>query len=316
MAVCRSHQGSGRCVSDPGHGHHGWQRQLLQPDRLDPDQPNAGRRSARPGRRRPPSHPLRLPDSGGPAAAAGRDPRRAGRLRVGLDDAPSSRRTAPAVDLAAEIALGQSLVQASSEGLVTSAHDLSDGGLAQVLVESCLRHGLGASVSLEGDPFVALFSESTARALVTVADGDDRLTTLLSANGVPYTEIGVVTAHPALVVGNAFEVGLAELARRTKAPCPGCSPTADDAVPDPIDLGCVRRAARVVASVAGSTSRRGMVRSVGARGLDGSSSLRSTWPMCRPRSPAFSTRRRPSNARCRWASTRAPGHRLLLTSQR
>ena len=120
----------------------------------------------------------------------------------------------PAVDLAAEIALGTSLVTAAAEGLVTSAHDLSDGGLAQVLVESCLRHGLGASVSLDGvmgDTFTALFSESTARALVTVADGDDRLTALLSANGVPYTEIGVVTAHAALVVGHAFEVGLTEL---------------------------------------------------------------------------------------------------------
>ena len=117
----------------------------------------------------------------------------------------------PAVDLAAEIALGTSLVKASAEGLVTSAHDLSDGGLAQVLVESCLRHRLGASVSLEGDPFVALFSESTARALVTVADGDDRLTALLAANGVPYTEIGVVTSHASLVVGDAFEVGLDEL---------------------------------------------------------------------------------------------------------
>jgi phosphoribosylformylglycinamidine synthase II len=120
----------------------------------------------------------------------------------------------PAVDLAAEIALGQSLVQASSDGLVTSAHDLSDGGLAQVLVESCLRHGLGASVSVSGvagDTFTALFSESTARALVTVADGDDRLIALLTANKVPYTEIGVVTSRAALVVGDAFEVPLAEL---------------------------------------------------------------------------------------------------------
>ncbi|BEP13758.1 phosphoribosylformylglycinamidine synthase subunit PurL [Acidothermaceae bacterium B102] len=117
----------------------------------------------------------------------------------------------PAVDLAAEIALGQSLVAAAVGGLVTSAHDLSDGGLAQALVESCLRHGLGASVSLDGDAFVALFSESTARALVTVGDGDDRLTALLAANGIPYTEIGVVTAHAALVVGDAFEVPLTEL---------------------------------------------------------------------------------------------------------
>jgi phosphoribosylformylglycinamidine synthase len=116
----------------------------------------------------------------------------------------------PRVDLAAEQALGTAMVDASAAGLVTSAHDLSDGGLAQVLVESCLRHGLGARVELGGDPFVALFSESTARALVTVAAGDDRLTTLLSDRGVPYTEIGVVTADAALDLG-LFTVPLAEL---------------------------------------------------------------------------------------------------------
>jgi phosphoribosylformylglycinamidine synthase len=116
----------------------------------------------------------------------------------------------PRVDLAAEQALGTAMVEASAAGLVTGAHDLSDGGLAQVLVESCLRHGLGARVELGGDPFVALFSESTARALVTVAAGDDRLTTLLSDRGVPYTEIGVVTADAALDLG-LFTVPLAEL---------------------------------------------------------------------------------------------------------
>ena len=47
--------------------------------------------------------------------------------------------TPPGVDLAAERALSEVLVAAT--GVVSSAHDLSDGGLAQALVESCLRHG-------------------------------------------------------------------------------------------------------------------------------------------------------------------------------
>ena len=116
----------------------------------------------------------------------------------------------PLVDLAAEQALGEAMVAASAGGLVTSAHDLSDGGLAQVLVESCLRYGHGASVTLAGDPFVALFSESTARALVTVPAGDDRLTALLEDRGVPYTEMGVVAADAVLDLG-LFAVPLAEL---------------------------------------------------------------------------------------------------------
>ena len=74
----------------------------------------------------------------------------------------------PAVDLAAEQALATLMVEAARDGSVTSAHDLSEGGLAQALAESVMRHGVGARVTLEGDAFVALFSESAARAVVTV----------------------------------------------------------------------------------------------------------------------------------------------------
>src|SRR5699024_6782539 len=79
----------------------------------------------------------------------------------------------PAVDLAAERTLAAILVNASRDGLVDAAHDLSEGGLAQALVESCLRYRTGARIWLaelcERDsitPFEALFAESTARAVV------------------------------------------------------------------------------------------------------------------------------------------------------
>ena len=42
-------------------------------------------------------------------------------------------------DLNAEKALAAVMVEASKRGLLSSAHDLSDGGLAQALVESCLQ---------------------------------------------------------------------------------------------------------------------------------------------------------------------------------
>jgi phosphoribosylformylglycinamidine synthase subunit PurL len=51
----------------------------------------------------------------------------------------------PEVDLWAEANLARLLVEAARGGYVTSAHDMSDGGLAQTLVESCLRQGVGAS---------------------------------------------------------------------------------------------------------------------------------------------------------------------------
>ena len=76
----------------------------------------------------------------------------------------------PAVDLAAEQRLARLLAAAAADGLLTSAHDLSDGGLAQALVESCLIGGAGAMIDglPRVDRFVALFSESAARVLVTV----------------------------------------------------------------------------------------------------------------------------------------------------
>ena len=92
----------------------------------------------------------------------------------------------PVVDLEAERALAELLAEGCRQGLLASAHDLSDGGLAQALVEACLRRGVGARVGLPGDPFVALFSESAGRVLVTVAPEDEeRLVALAAAHGVP-----------------------------------------------------------------------------------------------------------------------------------
>ena len=100
----------------------------------------------------------------------------------------------------AEKRLADLLVNASRDGLVDAAHDLSEGGLAQALVEACLRYGVGARVWLDEvcerdgvDPFVALFSESTARALVAVPRTEEvRFTDMCAARGAPVARIGVV----------------------------------------------------------------------------------------------------------------------------
>ncbi|MGV8978950.1 MAG: phosphoribosylformylglycinamidine synthase subunit PurL [Cellulomonas sp.] len=105
----------------------------------------------------------------------------------------------PRVDLAAERRLAEVLVRASRDNLVDAAHDLSEGGLAQALVESSLRYGVGVSVDLgpllvrDGvTPFEALFSESTARALVAVPRSEEvRFADLATSRGVPVVRIGV-----------------------------------------------------------------------------------------------------------------------------
>jgi phosphoribosylformylglycinamidine synthase len=97
----------------------------------------------------------------------------------------------PRVRLDAERALARTLCRAAAEGVVTGAHDLSDGGLAQALVESVLLDGVGAEVSVDGDPFVALFSESTARMLVTCRDATvDRVLELAAEHDVPVARLG------------------------------------------------------------------------------------------------------------------------------
>ncbi|BCJ43756.1 phosphoribosylformylglycinamidine synthase subunit PurL [Actinoplanes ianthinogenes] len=117
----------------------------------------------------------------------------------------------PKVDLAAEQTLGKLMARVSKTGLVSAAHDLSDGGLAQVLVESCLRYNTGATVTVES-AFVDLFSESAGRALVAVPRGHEKAFVALAAElGVPCAKIGVTTDAAALEVTGQFSIPLDEL---------------------------------------------------------------------------------------------------------
>ena len=118
----------------------------------------------------------------------------------------------PAPDLGAERRLAALLAAAAADGLLAAAHDLSDGGLAVALAESCLRGGVGCRVGLPGDPFTALFSESAGRAIVAVRPGAEQtLGQLTAAHGVPGATIGTV-GGASLTVEGCFTIPLAELA--------------------------------------------------------------------------------------------------------
>ncbi|MFY0409602.1 phosphoribosylformylglycinamidine synthase subunit PurL, partial [Solicola sp. PLA-1-18] len=130
--------------------------------------------------------------------------------------------TPPVVDLDAEQALARLLVRSAREALVESAQDLSDGGLAVALAEAVIKDGVGVTVSLDdvaSDPFVALFSESTARAVVTVtAEQAPAFRAAAEAEGVPVRELGT-TGGDVLDTG-AFTVGADELRTRWAATLP------------------------------------------------------------------------------------------------
>ncbi len=129
----------------------------------------------------------------------------------------------PVVDLAAEQRLGGLLAEAAANGHLTAAHDLSDGGLAQALVEACLRRNLGAHVALPPDgqsAFVHLFSESTARVLVSVRKGQEAaFAAMAGQRNVPYNALGIVVGS-SLVFDELFEVGLDELRKAYTATMP------------------------------------------------------------------------------------------------
>jgi phosphoribosylformylglycinamidine synthase len=125
----------------------------------------------------------------------------------------------PQVDLARERALAAVLAQAARVGHLTAAHDVSDGGLIQTLVEACLRYGAGATIALPEEfstgsmPFVYLFSESAGRAIVAVPRGHEKaFTGLCAEQNLPWTAIGMVDpAGGTLEVRGQFRIPLDEL---------------------------------------------------------------------------------------------------------
>jgi phosphoribosylformylglycinamidine synthase len=83
--------------------------------------------------------------------------------------------TPPPLDLDAEANLHKLLAECAWRNLVTSARDLSDGGIAVALAQSAIRSGIGASVdqeqSLLPHPLFGLFAEPASRVLLTAKPG-------------------------------------------------------------------------------------------------------------------------------------------------
>ncbi|MGH3567137.1 MAG: phosphoribosylformylglycinamidine synthase subunit PurL [Pseudonocardia sp.] len=128
----------------------------------------------------------------------------------------------PAVDLAAEQRLAALLAACAAERQLAGAHDLSDGGLAQALVEACLVGGHGARVApaAELDPFVALFSESAGRVLVAVApDLADAVLVRAATMGVAALRLGV-TGGDALEIDGLPALPVSELRTAWEATLP------------------------------------------------------------------------------------------------
>lgn len=102
------------------------------------------------------------------------------------------------IDLKLERLLQEMLYQAIRQQILSSAHDLSEGGLAVTLAECCLQGNTGASVSLSGGtcPRTALFGEGPSRVLVSVhPDKQEKLQDLAKEYKIPLTKLGQVGGH-------------------------------------------------------------------------------------------------------------------------
>jgi phosphoribosylformylglycinamidine synthase II len=122
----------------------------------------------------------------------------------------------PRVDLDLERGVQALLRRAIHADLVASAHDLSDGGLAVALAESCIASGLGAQITL---PQSAerwdrlLFAEGGARVLVSVPPEREMawqalLRDTFSGDAPPSTRLGLVSATAELVIRQGDSVAV------------------------------------------------------------------------------------------------------------
>jgi phosphoribosylformylglycinamidine synthase len=107
--------------------------------------------------------------------------------------------TPPPLDLSAESALQAALTKLANDGLISSAKDVTDGGIAVALAESCIEKGLGVRVNASqfstGQHALSLFAEPASSILITCSSENyDKIRALYDGSGEIFPlEIGVTT---------------------------------------------------------------------------------------------------------------------------
>src|SRR5687768_15358529 len=127
----------------------------------------------------------------------------------------------PQLDLAHELAVQQACLEAAEAGLLSSAHDCSDGGLSVALAESCFsslgREAIGAEVDLKGSlsATALLFSESPSRIVISFERrAMDSIRQIAAAHNAPLAVLGNVGGNQLRISVNdepAISAKVAEL---------------------------------------------------------------------------------------------------------
>jgi phosphoribosylformylglycinamidine synthase len=118
----------------------------------------------------------------------------------------------PRLDLERELAVQQVCLKAAEAGLLRSAHDCSDGGLAVALAECCFssltRDGVGAEIDLKSTlpTTTLLFSESPSRIIVSFeASARSEVEKMAELAGSPFVVIGHVSGKQLRINANGEE---------------------------------------------------------------------------------------------------------------
>src|SRR5205085_6319910 len=105
----------------------------------------------------------------------------------------------PKLDLPRELAVQQACLAAAEAGLLASAHDCADGGLAVALAELCFsspgKNAIGADVNLDGTlaPVLLLFSESPSRIIISCErEAVESIRLIAESHNAPFTVLGHV----------------------------------------------------------------------------------------------------------------------------
>ncbi len=134
----------------------------------------------------------------------------------------------PRLDLNRETALHKTILELAGQGILSSCHDLSEGGLAVTLAESCMGSGMGAVVDhldlqknyagLRKDS--VYFGESQSRVIVSVKpEHKEAVLKAALKNGVPAAQIGK-TGGKQLVIEERISLGVADLKKIYDAAIP------------------------------------------------------------------------------------------------
>jgi len=118
----------------------------------------------------------------------------------------------PRLNLPEERAVQQACLEAIRAGIVSSAHDCSDGGLAVAVAECCITSPagrLGARLEIPGDlrPDALLFSESASRIVLSVPSGaTEQLQSIARRHTVACVRLGTVGGDGLMLQGRGFDL--------------------------------------------------------------------------------------------------------------